>query len=108
MFYSKRDLEFQLYEKLKIEELAKLSYFQEHTIENFNLVLEAAKQISEKMLLPLLTEMDRQEPQLVEGKIRVHFGMKAVVKKFGEDGWINAAFSFWMCFSIWPISKFTS
>ncbi len=94
MFYSKRDLEFQLYEKLKIEELAKFSYFQEHTIENFNLVLEAAKQISEKMLLPLLTEMDRQEPQLVEGKIRVHFGMKAVVKKFGEDGWINAAFSF--------------
>lgn len=94
MFYSKRDLEFQLYEKLKIEELTQFSYFKEHTIENFNLVLEAAQQISEKMLLPLLTEMDRQEPQLVDGKIRVHFGMKAIVKKFGEDGWINAAFSF--------------
>ena len=94
MFYSKRDLTFNLYEILKAEELNRYSYFDDHSAETFNLVLESAEQIAEKMLLPLLTEMDRNEPQLINGKIKVHEGMKAIVKKFGDDGWINVPFSY--------------
>ena len=94
MFFSKRDLHFQLFEILDSESLTQYSYFQDHNRESFEMVLDAAEQISEKMLRPLLTEMDRNEPQLVDGKIRVHAGMKAIIKKFGEDGWINASFSY--------------
>lgn len=94
MFYSKRDIRFQLFEVLNAEALTKYPYFQDHNRESFDMVLEAADHIAEKMLYPLLTEMDRQEPQLVHGKIRVHEGMKAIVKRFGEDGWINAPFSY--------------
>ncbi len=94
MYYSKRDLRFQLFELLDAESLVKYPYFQDHDRASFDMVLEAADQIGEKMLFPLLTEMDRQEPQLVDGKIRVHEGMKAIVKRFGEDGWINAPFSY--------------
>jgi alkylation response protein AidB-like acyl-CoA dehydrogenase len=94
MFYSKRDIRFQLYELLDADALLKYPYFQDHSRDSFEMVLAAADQIGEKMLLPLLTEMDRQEPQMVDGKIRVHEGMKAIVKKFGDDGWINAPFSY--------------
>ena len=94
MFYSKRDLQFQLFEVLDSEVLTQYSYFQDHSRESFEMVLDAAEQISEKMLRPLLTEMDRHEPQLIDGKIRVHVGMKPIVKKFGEDGWINASFGY--------------
>jgi butyryl-CoA dehydrogenase len=94
MFYSKRDLKFNLYELLHVGELNKYPYYEDHSSETFDLVLESAGQIAEKMLLPLLTEMDRDEPQLVDGKIKVHEGMKAIVKKFGDDGWINATFSY--------------
>ena len=94
MFYSKRDIRFQLYEVLDTETLVKYTYFQDHSRDSFDMVVEAADQIAEKMLFPLLTEMDRKEPQLVNGKIRVHGGMKAIVKRFGEDGWINAPFSY--------------
>lgn len=94
MFYSKRDLSFQLFEMLDSESLTQYSYFQDHNRESFEMVLDAADQIAEKMLRPLLTEMDRNEPQLVDGKIRVHKGMKPIVKKFGEDGWVNASFSY--------------
>ena len=93
-FYSKRDLQFNLYELLHAEQLTRYAYFQDHDRESFDLILDAAEQISEKMLRPLLTEMDRQEPQLVDGKIRVHEGMRAIVKRFGDDGWINATFSY--------------
>jgi len=94
MYFSKRDLQFNLYELLNVEQLTQYAYYQDHNRESFDMVLDAAEQIADKMLHPLLIEMDRKEPQLVEGKIRVHEGMKVIVKRFGEDGWINATFSY--------------
>lgn len=94
MFFSKRDIQFNLYEVLDSEALTQYRYFQDHNRESFDMVLDAAQQIAEKMLYPLLTEMDRKEPQLVEGKIRVHPGMRPIIKQFGQDGWINAGFSY--------------
>jgi len=94
MFFSKRDIQFNLYEVLDSEALTQYPYFQDHNRESFDMVLDAAQQIAEKMLYPLLTEMDRKEPQLVDGKIRVHPGMKPIVKQFGQDGWVNAGFSY--------------
>ncbi|UTA68598.1 acyl-CoA dehydrogenase [Emticicia sp. 21SJ11W-3] len=94
MFFSKRDIQFNLYQLLNIESLSRYAYFQDHNRESFNMVLDAAGHIAEKMLYPLLTEMDRKEPQLVNGRINVHPGMKPIVRQFGQDGWINAGFSY--------------
>lgn len=93
-FYAKRDLQFQLYEMLHAEQLTKLAYFKDHSRESFDMVIDAAGQIAESLLKPLLTEMDRNEPQLVNGTIQIHPGMQAVIKRFGDDGWINAGFSY--------------
>lgn len=93
-FYSKRNLQFLLYEVLDVQSLTEYPYFQDHARETFDMVLDSAEQISEKLLKPLLTEMDRKEPQLVDGKIKIHAGMFPILKKFGEDGWINAGFSY--------------
>ena len=93
-FYSKRNLQFLLYEVFDSELLTQYPYYQDHARETFDMVLDSAEQISEKLLKPLLTEMDRKEPQLVDGKIKIHEGMFPILKKFGEDGWINAGFSY--------------
>ena len=93
-FYSKRNLQFLLYEVFDSESLTKYPYYKDHARETFDMVLDSAEQISEKLLKPLLTEMDRKEPQLVDGKIKIHEGMFPILKKFGEDGWINAGFSY--------------
>ena len=93
-FYSPRDLRFHLYEVLDAERLTQFTHFQDHDRESFEMVLDAAGQISETLLKPLLTVMDRHEPQLVDGKIRVNPQMGAIIRKFGEDGWINAPFSY--------------
>ncbi len=94
MFYSPRDLRFQLYEVLKADTLTQLPHFADHDRESFEMVLDAAGQIGETLLRPLLTVMDRDEPQLVDGKIRVHPQMRAIIKQFGADGWINAPFTY--------------
>lgn len=93
-FFSKRDLQFNLYELLNVGQLTGYSYFEDHQRESFDMILDAAEQIADKILRPLLTEMDRKEPQLADGTIRVHEGMKEVTRRFGEDGWINAGFSY--------------
>ena len=93
-FFSPRDLSFHLHEVLNAEQLGQLPYFQDHNRESFDMVLGAAAQIGETLLRPLLTVMDRDEPQLVDGKIRVHPAMRAIIKRFGDDGWINAPFSY--------------
>ena len=92
-FYSKRDLRFQLYELLDTQALTKYDYYKDHDKESFEMVLDAADSIAEKMMHPLLTDMDRNEPQLINGKIKIHEGMKLIIKKMGEDGWVNAFFA---------------
>ncbi|WP_194973194.1 acyl-CoA dehydrogenase [Aquiflexum lacus] len=94
MFYSKRDLHFQLFENIDALSLTSFDFFKDHNQETFEMVLDAADQIGVTSLRPLLTEMDRKEPQLVNGKIIVHEGMKKIYCQYGEDGWINACFSY--------------
>ncbi len=65
-FYSKRDLQFQLFENLGVMSLTQFPYFQDHNRDSFNMTLEAADQIAHTLLRPLLTEMDRNEPQLID------------------------------------------
>ncbi|XWW47826.1 acyl-CoA dehydrogenase [Fibrella sp. USSR17] len=94
MFYSPRDLRFHLYEVIQADQLTQLPRFTDHDRTSFDMVLDAAGQISETLLRPLLTVMDREEPQLVDGKIRVHPQMGDIIRRFGDDGWINAPFDY--------------
>ena len=93
-FYSKRDLQFQLFENQNCLELTQYPYFSDHSKETFTLVLDAAEQIAEKSLYPIFKEMDRNEPQLENGIVKVHHKMREIIRQFGADGWINAIFSY--------------
>ncbi|MFD1467863.1 acyl-CoA dehydrogenase [Hymenobacter caeli] len=92
--YSRRDLAFQLHEVLHAEALARFPYFQDHDRGSIDLVLDTAGQFAETLLRPLLTELDRREPQLVDGTIRLHPGVRPIIQRFGEDGWISALFPY--------------
>ena len=93
-FYSKRDLHFQLFENQNCLELTQYPYFSDHSKETFALVLDAAEQIAEKSLFPIFKEMDRNEPQLENGVVKVHPQMRSIIRQFGADGWINAIFPY--------------
>jgi butyryl-CoA dehydrogenase len=94
LFYSKKDLYFQLFENLNCVQLTEIPFFEDHSEETFKLILDAAAQIADQNLYPILAEMDRNEPILVDGKIKIHPQMKGIVEKFGTDGWINATFPY--------------
>ncbi|HAI76351.1 MAG TPA: acyl-CoA dehydrogenase [Microscillaceae bacterium] len=89
-----RNLRFLLFDVFQIDSLTQYPYFEDHHHEGFEMLLESAFQIADKHLYPYLKEMDRNEPQLVEGKIRVHPKVREMMRAFGEAGWIGAGFPY--------------
>jgi len=89
-FYSRRTLDFLIRDLHDVPQLLLLDRFSGHDWKSITLMLDATEQLAAARLQPLLRDMDRQEPQLVEGRIRVHPAMRDLLREFGNGGWISA------------------
>lgn len=89
-YMSMRNLRFLLHEVLNVEQLTTYEKFQDHTKDGFDMMLDSAKQISDRLLFPIYTEMDEKKPKMGDGVVHVHPGIKDVMKEVGESGWIVA------------------
>jgi len=91
-FISDRNLKFLLYEMLDVEQLIKYPLFADHSRETFDMVMETAMKMGKDLFKPLLTEMDRNQPEYVGGEVKVHPQVRAILKECGEGGWIGSSF----------------
>jgi alkylation response protein AidB-like acyl-CoA dehydrogenase len=91
-YYSRRNLNFMLYEVLDILSLAKHPYFALHDAESCNMVLDTAEGIAEKYMRPFLKESDKQQPELINGEVKVHKAIGEYYKAFCESGLMAASF----------------
>jgi butyryl-CoA dehydrogenase len=81
-----------LYEVLDVLLLTKSSYFAAHDAESFNMVLDNAESIADKYLRPFLKETDKQLPEIINGKVKVHKAVSNYYKAFCECGLMSACF----------------
>jgi butyryl-CoA dehydrogenase len=58
------------------------------------MALETAMKIGKNLMKPKLSEMDKNPPEFVNGRVKVHPVVKTVMKECGEGGWIAAPFPF--------------
>jgi len=79
-----------LYEVFDVESLTKYEYYQQHNRKMFDMVLKAAVKLGKDLLYPIFEEMDRNQPELVDGEVKVHPSVKNIMKEFGEGGWISS------------------
>lgn len=93
-YFSKRNLHFLLHEVFKAEELTRYDYFSAHDRETFNLVLDSATYIADTLMHPYLKEVDKNQPELKNGRVSVHPKVKEYLKAMGDAGLIGAGFSF--------------
>ncbi len=89
-FYSRQTLRFLLDEVHDFDRLLRLPRYAMHDRGSLDMMLDATDKLATEALLPLLREMDRVEPQWVEGRIRVNPAMRKLLAQFGEGGWISA------------------
>lgn len=88
-FYSKETLNFLLFEVLEADKLTKYEKFADHDKETFEMFLDATEQLTKEHFFPILIEMDRKQPELIDGRVRVHPNLRKIMRICGEGGWIN-------------------
>ncbi len=90
VFASLRNLRFMLHEVLEAEGLARYAYYEDHSRESFDLVLDTAAKIGKGLLRPNLKAMDLQPPELKDGRVKVLPMVRDFMRECGEGGWISA------------------
>ncbi len=93
-YHSRKNVDFLLYDVHNAEELTELPHFADHDKETFDMTIDAATQIADTLMHPYLTDIDRNEPQLKDGKVTVHPKIKEYLKAMGESGLIGADFTY--------------
>jgi len=89
-FVSERNLKFLLHEVFDAEDLCAYPYFEEHSREAFDMVMETALKMGRDLLFPCFQEMDKIPPEFIDGEVKVHPAVKEFMKACGEGGWIAA------------------
>ena len=89
---SRRDLEFLLYEWLRVEELTSLPRFAEHSRETFDGVLELCEQLAERYFAPHNKLSDANEPTFDGTTVTVIPEVKLALEAFAKADLVGMSF----------------
>ncbi len=81
---SRRDLDFLLYEWLRVDELTKRERFAEHSRETFDDVLELCEQLATRYFAPHNKKSDAQEPSFDGSKVTIIPEVKEALTAFAQ------------------------
>jgi len=92
-FVSLTNLNFLLYDVHGLKEILNHHYYRHQDKQAVDLMIESAIKISEKYLLPFMSEMDKKPPELVNGEVVTHPKIAKLIKAMGDGGWFCASAS---------------
>jgi butyryl-CoA dehydrogenase len=92
-FISIRNIRFMIKEVFDVKSLTNHEYYNKHSEKMFDMVIDEALKLAVKLMYPYLEEMDRNQPVLKDGEVKVHKSVKKIMKEFGKGGWIASGFS---------------
>jgi len=93
-YISMRNLKFLVHEVFDIASLSKYEYHSDYNPEMFDMILDTAKELADAEMFPYYVEMDKMNPKLENGTIKVHPQVGKVINRLGQDGWIAARKSY--------------
>lgn len=85
-FFDKRNMQFVLNELLDTVQLTKYEYYQDHSQETFNAIIEVAEEIATEHFHSHNTELDKNEPVMVDGHVKIMPEVKEAISHFAEAG----------------------
>jgi alkylation response protein AidB-like acyl-CoA dehydrogenase len=89
-FVSERNIKFLLYEVFDVASLLKYPRYADHSRDTFDMILETALKLGKDLFKPTLQEMDKNQPEFVDGRVKVHPKVKEIMQICGAGGWISA------------------
>jgi alkylation response protein AidB-like acyl-CoA dehydrogenase len=88
---SRRDLDFLLYEWLRVDELTKRQRFAEHSRDTFDGVLDLSEELAEKYFAPHNKTSDAHEPTFDGTRVTVIGEVKEAIEAFAQADLIGAS-----------------
>ncbi len=89
--FDRRDVEFVLFEHLRIGELCGLGRYADQDVESYQSILGAAFDLAKEQLWPINAESDRIGAKFEAGKVTVPECQKAFHRTFVENGFVGMA-----------------
>jgi len=89
-FANRRDIKFLLEEVFDVESLTQFEYYQDHSLDTFNMIIDTAWKMGTDLCYPVLQEMDKNPPRYEDGLAKVHPAVRVFLDEIGAGGWINA------------------
>ena len=86
LLLSRADLDFLLYDWLKIDELTERERYAEHSRETFDAALDLSEALANEHFAPHNKKADANEPRFEYGKVVMIPEVGAALKRFGEAG----------------------
>ncbi|MDP3713834.1 MAG: acyl-CoA dehydrogenase [Mycobacteriales bacterium] len=88
---SRRDLDFLLFEWLRVQDLTSRERFAEHSRETFDAVLALSEQIATERFRPHNKRNDSEEPRFDGTRVHVHDEVKPALEAFAASGLIGSS-----------------
>ena len=89
---SLRDFEYLFYDVLNLESLCESERFSEYSRDDFDAIMEAAKQLAEEAFFPHAATLDQDPPELEDGTIHIIPAVKAATDAYAEGGYSSGPF----------------
>jgi butyryl-CoA dehydrogenase len=93
MVVDRRELDFVLFELLKVEKLLKHSRFAAYDRGTIEQMLDAAQQIAEERFLPIAAELDVNEPAFRDGKVAMPASAETALRAYAGAGFFALPFA---------------
>lgn len=90
LILSRHDVRFLLHDWLHVDELTKRERFAEHSRETVDAVLELAADLAAEKFAPHNKRNDAEEPEFVEGRVRLHDEVAPALRAAAEAGLLSA------------------
>ena len=91
-FVDRRNLDFTLFEMLKIDELFATPRYSEHDRSSVTAMLDVVEGLAETYFLPFAAKLDANEPKFVNGKVEMMPEVKTALSAIAENGMFAAGF----------------
>ena len=83
---NRRDLDFLLYETLKIESLFEQERYAEYDRESIDAIIDLAQSLAEEQFQPFAAHLDQNEPNYIDGKVEIIPEVKAALDAYKQAG----------------------
>ncbi len=82
-----RDIHFNLFEMLNVEQLLEFDCYKEFSDEIFKMVLTEGEKLAVEVIAPTLEITDKDGAKFIDGKVVVPDAIREVFQKYNEGGW---------------------